>query len=181
MSDPFDKRPFPRGVLIGAGVLIGFAMLAVAVVRFGGLGPEANVAAVPVERLSLRFEDRPDGAVVVRAADDGHVVRILEPGTNGFVRGVLRGLARDRMLRSVGPEPPFHLALWADGRLTLTDSSTGREIDLNAFGTSNLAAFAQLIEFRGHGTEDRTAALGVRIQAARSNAERENGDGRHER
>jgi len=82
---------------------------------------------------------------MVYAASGGDVVEVLEPGTNGFVRGVLRGLARDRKLRGIGPQPPFELTRWTDGRLSLTDTATGREIELDAFGPTNVGAFARLL------------------------------------
>jgi putative photosynthetic complex assembly protein len=66
-------------------------------------------------------------------------------GTNGFVRGVLRGLARERRLNDVGAQPPFQLTRWSDGRLSLDDPATGRRIDLVAFGPTNAGAFAQLL------------------------------------
>ena len=35
------------------------------------------------------------------------LVDTLQPGTNGFVRGVLRGLVRERRARHVGPRRRF--------------------------------------------------------------------------
>lgn len=107
-------------------------------------------AGVPVTaERELRFFDRADGALIVEDAASG-ATQILAPGENhGFVRGVLRGLARDRKRRGVGQTPPFRLALWANGRLSLTDSATGLTIELDSFGADNRAAFAQLLEGRG--------------------------------
>ena len=63
---------------------------------------------------------------------------VVAPGTNGFLRGVLRGLARERKLERSAIEPPFRLTRWADGRLSLEDPATGRRIDdLEAFGPTN--------------------------------------------
>ena len=57
----------------------------------------------------------------------------------------MRGLARERKRREIGPEPPFRLARAADGRLWLEDPSTGRRIDFIAFGPTNAQAFARLL------------------------------------
>ncbi len=143
MSDSF-ARPFPRGALIGAGTLLGLSLLLVAGSRINGVGatrmPEAGV----VSTLDVRFADRADGAVVATAADDDHVVAVFAPGTNGFVRGVMRGLARERRRDGIDAVPPFRLTRWTDGRMSLTDTATGVNINLEVFGPTNAAAFAQL-------------------------------------
>jgi putative photosynthetic complex assembly protein len=69
----------------------------------------------------------------------------LEPGQENFIRGVLRSFARERRSLGVGHQEPFRLARHADGRLTIEDTSTGRLIDLRAFGPTNSGAFARLL------------------------------------
>jgi len=145
MSDPFGDRPFPRGALLGALALVGFALLAVVAARLAGFGETRMPAASPVEARALHFHDRSDGAVAVRDAGSGRLVALLAPGTNGFVRGVMRGLARGRRLQGAGPEAPFRLTRWSDGRLSLEDAQTGRRIELDAFGPTNAGAFARLL------------------------------------
>lgn len=98
----------------------------------------------------LRFLDRDDGAVVILDHFSGQPVEVLAPGTNGFVRGVMRGMARERRMKSVGTEPPYRLSSWSDGRLTLDDPSTGRWVELVAFGPDNFQAFAQLLHHSRH-------------------------------
>ena len=99
-----------------------------------------------VESRSLRFVDRADGAVVIEDVGRGGVASVIEPGQQtGFIRGVMRGLARERRMHGIGNAPPFTLTLWRDGELSLTDSATGRSIELTAFGSTNRAAFAALL------------------------------------
>ncbi len=135
----------PRPALIGAAALIALTIVASAVGRITGVGTLASPSAALVESVELRFEDRADGAVVVRAGA-GATVTVLEPGSHGFVRGVLRGLARERRMSRIGPDEPFRLNRWADGRLSLDDPATGRHIDLGAFGPDNIAAFVRLMQ-----------------------------------
>jgi putative photosynthetic complex assembly protein len=66
-------------------------------------------------------------------------------GQNGFLRGTLRGFARIRRSDGVGAIPPMLLTGYADGRLVLADPSTGRLVELEAFGSSNEAVFARLL------------------------------------
>ena len=93
----------------------------------------------------MRFEDSVDGSVAIYEAETDRTIAVLSPGTNGFIRGVLRGFARERRQNDVGQEPPFRLTLWQGGGLTLQDPQTGRSVELEAFGQTNFAAFARLL------------------------------------
>jgi putative photosynthetic complex assembly protein len=95
--------------------------------------------------VDLRFRDQADGSVrITRAVDDG-LAGTVHPGEGGFIRGVMRGLARDRISRHIGEQPPFRLALSGTGQLTLFDTATGRLIDLESFGQGNRASFFDLL------------------------------------
>ncbi|WP_439533298.1 photosynthetic complex assembly protein PuhC [Polymorphobacter sp.] len=152
----FHNEKFPVGALYGAGGLIGIALIAVFSVRAGLVEgrpttPEIraqNHVAVTKERL-FRFADRKDGALVIRDAGTDAEVVVLEPGTNsGFIRGVMRGLMRERMLKETERSAPVRVTEWADGALTLTDVSTGRIIELGSFGPDNRRAFAAILDGR---------------------------------
>jgi putative photosynthetic complex assembly protein len=149
MSEPVANVPFPRAPLIGAAVLITFTIAAAAIGHLTGIGKSTEADAATVMSRSLRYEDRPDGSIAVRDGRDNSLVTIIEPGTNGFMRGTMRGLARERKSRGIGPEQAFQLVARADGRLTLIDPATDRRIDLESFGPTNAAAFAQLLNSNG--------------------------------
>jgi putative photosynthetic complex assembly protein len=152
MSDVALRRPsggMPRGVLICAGALIAFAVSSATVGKLSGLGAFNAPAANVVQSLELRFEDQANGSVLVRDAKDGVVIYTIAPGTNGFMRATLRGLAQERKRTDVGDEAPFRLAHWDDGRMTLEDPTIGRRVALEAFGQTNAQAFAQLFSARG--------------------------------
>ena len=106
--------------------------------------PEAKV----VQSRELRFKDRSDGGVSVYEGGTDRIVDVLAPGTNGFVRGVMRAFARERRREDVGPQPPFLLTRWSDGRLSIEDVATRERIELIAFGQTNFAAFARLLNDR---------------------------------
>jgi putative photosynthetic complex assembly protein len=135
----------PRGAVPGAAALVCFSLLAVTTARFMHWQATPLPAASPVTVLHLSFRDRPTGAVEVLDADhDDALVHVIPPGTNGFARGVLRGLARERRAEGVGAAPPFTLTRWSDGRLTLEDPQTKRQLSLEVFGPSNAQPFADL-------------------------------------
>ncbi|TFU03109.1 phosphonoacetaldehyde methylase [Polymorphobacter arshaanensis] len=147
----------PRGTLITAGALVLFALTVTTVVRIANIPPAASPVAMreqahiaPVKSRELRFIDRADGAVLIEDADKGVTASVIAPGqTTGFIRGVMRGLARERRSHGIGDGPSFNLTLWQDGELSLTDNATGRAIELTAFGSTNRAAFAALLDEKG--------------------------------
>ena len=145
MSHTAQEPLIPRGGLMAGAGLVLFALVAVTGSRLTGLGDVRMTVPATVESRDLRFEDGKGGAVLVFDARDQKLVDELAPGSNGFIRVVLRGLARERKLGDIGQEPPFRLARHANGQLTLTDTSTGKQIDLAAFGSANVGAFARLM------------------------------------
>ncbi len=142
---PVHDNKIPRGLLFGAGGLVGASLLLVIGARLTGFRPAEPPVSAVVERADLRFVDRSDGAVLIYSAAGDRLVDTLPPGTNGFVRGVMRGLVRERNADKIGTLPPFRLTRWADGRLSLDDPSTGRHVDLEVFGPTNAGAFADIL------------------------------------
>jgi putative photosynthetic complex assembly protein len=152
MSD-FRGQQFPKGALYAAGGMIGITLVVVFGIRLGVLparetAPQLraeNQVAVAVSR-DFRFADRKDGALIATDAGTGDVALILEPGSNsGFIRGVMRGLMRERQLHEVSRDGAVTVTQWTNGALTLKDPSTGRILELGSFGNTNRAAFAQLL------------------------------------
>lgn len=143
MSQPKGDTSFPRGALIGAAALIGLTLVSASAARLTRTGPALPTGTVVAER-DLRFEDRPDGSIVVYDAKSGTEADVLAPGTNGFIRASLRSLANRRKLNHDGNDV-WHVAAWDDGRLTLDDRESGGVIDLEAFGSTNEEAFARLL------------------------------------
>lgn len=146
----------PRSTLISAGALVAFALAAASIVRIANIPPAASPVRLreqahitSVKSRTLRFIDRADGAVVITDVR-GATAAVIEPGQKtGFIRGVMRGLARERHSHGIGAGPPFTLTLWRDGELSLVDTATGRAIELTAFGTTNRATFAALLDAKG--------------------------------
>lgn len=145
-----DRETFPRWTLIAAACLISASIAGAAFARHARLAAESEAAAfashsAPLLVRDLRFVDTPDGAVEITDAETARMVYVAEPGTGGFIRGVMRGLARDRRARGMDRTLAFRLAEWPDGRLTLDDLATGKQIELSAFGADNRAAFRRLL------------------------------------
>ncbi len=142
-----NANRFPRGPLLAAGFMVGLALTCATAGRLTGAHVDPPVAQ-PVAERDLRFVDRADGGLDVLDAKDNQTIETVLPGTNGFIRAMMRGLATERKHEGFGPDAPFRLGAWSDGRLTLEDPATGRHVELAAFGSSNAGAFAQLLAER---------------------------------
>lgn len=124
------------------GVSIACALLVTLWSRFVGAPFNDEPGAVQWQ-LTLNFEDRSNGDVAV--IDPGNRLEIARyVGEQGFVRGALRALARERKRSLFGPEHPFELTGYVNGRVTLRDPSTGMRLNLESFGPENAAMFSRL-------------------------------------
>ena len=145
---PHHGGSLPRGVIVAAGLLIAFAISLTLFGHVSDIGAQHMPDVKAYKVLELRFEDRDDGAVVVRDADDGAQLYVVEPGVGGFIRATMRGMARERHREDIGAQTPFTLTRWTDGTVSLQDRATGRTINLDAVGPTNAEAFARLFNDR---------------------------------
>jgi putative photosynthetic complex assembly protein len=137
---------FPKWVLYCAAGILAFSLISVGLVRITGNGPDQRAAATTMQR-SLVFQDHKDGGVRVEDGVTGETLTVLY-GEQGFVRGALRALTRERYSRGIGPAAPFELIARADGRVTLFDPSTGQRVDLESFGPTNVAEFSRFLAMK---------------------------------
>lgn len=148
MSQSFADRTLPRPLLIGAGLVVAVAVAATGFSSLTGLGrttAESTVTDVAVaETVEFTVRDRPDGRLAFRDARDGRVLHVVDLNAEGFLRAVMHGLGQDRLAQGAGPDAPFRLTRWGDGRLWLLDTATGNRVALEAFGRDNAGAFARL-------------------------------------
>jgi putative photosynthetic complex assembly protein len=138
-------RPIPRAILLAAGALAFGVIVVAAMARTTDVGVSRVAYTAPEARRDVRFADRADGSVAVSDANSNEIVAVLEPGTNGFVRIMMRSLAKHRLDKGVGAEPAFELTRWDDGRLSILDPVTGQHRDLSGFGKTNVDDFAKLL------------------------------------
>ena len=125
------------------GTLVVASIALTAGVRWSGVSIHEPDAPALVTR-SLLFTDRSDGGIDVIDANT-HVLVETVVGQAGFIRGTLRGLARERRREGIGESIPFELIERTDGRLTLVDPTTRRHVDLESFGPTNMGDFARLL------------------------------------
>lgn len=146
------EQHVPRGALIGAAGLIGISLLAVTLARLEKLSlpPEQPLSVAQIEAASvhtrvLQFVSNADGTLSIVDQASGRTIETQAADSGGFVRGLLRGIAREHKVRGVTGVPTARVTLWKDGRLTLDDVATGESIDLGAFGGGNRKTFEDLL------------------------------------
>lgn len=141
--------PVPRVPLLAAAVLIAATLLGVAALRVSGVDVSTRSQAPVLSQRALHFVDQADGSIQVLELRAGSAMpqplQTIDAGSGGFLRGALRALVRHRRLAGLGAEAPFLLVAHADGRLTLEDPATRHRVDLESFGPTNSAVFAQLL------------------------------------
>jgi putative photosynthetic complex assembly protein len=143
------EQSFPHSALLALATLVGISLLLVIFGKISGNTESTNLVSEETmieQNRDLRFVDVEGGVVIVYDATDHSKVRTLAPGTENFIRGVLRGLVRERRSLELGDESPFRLMNIGNGQLVLQDLATKRQINLNAFGQTNASSFAQLFD-----------------------------------
>jgi putative photosynthetic complex assembly protein len=144
-STPHMPRAIlPKHIALVLGLVMLATLILVAVVRYSGV--DIRYADSPSQQVRLlRFADMDNGDIGVINAQDGSELARFS-GEQGFMRGALRAMARERKRRDIGPMDPFELHARTDGRLTLIDPATHMRLDLESFGPTNAGLFAQLLQ-----------------------------------
>lgn len=146
MSEPKNIPAFPKAPLYAVFAIIVFTLVSVTIVQLTGTGGTPRSTATAAKVRDLRFVDRNDGSVAIIDMASNAEVGELAKDEEGFVRGILRSMARERRANGVGNEPPLRLTRRTDGTVFLLDPSTGRDIELDAFGHTNEASFERLLD-----------------------------------
>ncbi|MEO1773856.1 MAG: photosynthetic complex assembly protein PuhC [Pseudomonadota bacterium] len=143
---PYLKEMIPAWAGV-AGALVMILTLALTTVASLSRDPGPQAASHDTPVLSSRavaFEEQADG-LIVRDADTGAEVATLLDAEGGFVHNVVRVLTKERRRHAVGPEQPYSITAYTNGRVSITDLSTGRVIDINAFGATQVESFRALL------------------------------------
>lgn len=138
-------RPFPRHILIAIAALVGFTILAVALARITGYDPTQIPLEAEVAGRDIRFVDGDRGDLNVYDASTGVLLEVIPPDEDGFIRGLLRTLERERGKHGVDLDGPYRVSYRADGHFTLEDGSTEFLVSLRAFGATNEAAIGRFL------------------------------------
>ncbi len=135
----------PTPALIMAGVLIVIVFTLAISARLFGFGAFKETPVAVLAERQLRFTDLKDGGIIVEDATTHTQAAHLPPASNGFLRGALRALTRERNLAGIGRETPFRLVRYVDGRLVLHDPATKQSVTITSFGATQIESFDKLL------------------------------------
>ena len=142
-----EERPIPPAIIIGGGLVMAVSLLAVSSARIGVAPRQAKPAAAAVAAYDFRVAaPNAAGLETVMSARNGAPVAPLAAKGDDFLPSLVDKLRQERVLKGAPSAPPFRLVRFADGRVSLEDPSTGRELNLESFGSVNEANAARLID-----------------------------------
>ncbi|MEM1287501.1 MAG: photosynthetic complex putative assembly protein PuhB [Pseudomonadota bacterium] len=103
---------------------------------------EARIASYEIE---LEFQPRSGNRFAVMDVTHDVQVTMIEPGTDGLLRGALRGFDRVRTSRGLDLAVPYKLERYENDGTYLSDPLTGQDVRLNSFGPFDSGAVADLM------------------------------------
>jgi putative photosynthetic complex assembly protein len=145
MSERAAQETIPRPALWFMGAMVAASLIAAAAGRYISAGTVRVPGSDVVDSRDIRVLDRQAGGLEIRDGRTAEVIDVILPGEGGFIRGVMRSFARERRQGDIGSESPVRVLRRQDGRVAIRDPVNGREIELNAFGPTNVASFAKYL------------------------------------
>ena len=143
-ADP--SHPLPTPIIVGGAAMM---VAAVAFCAFGhatGIGRTVAADPVTVMTRDLVFTENDDKTLTVRDADrGGRIVTNFDADDAGFIRALVRGMTRNRTRYGEPAIGAFRVSLSQDGGVWLQDLGTKQNVDLRAFGPTQVQAFAQFV------------------------------------
>jgi len=139
-----------KPALLAAAAIFAVLSLVIAMNFIGTQTVDLSLKRTAMITRPLIFRDAPAGSIAVYDQGAGQPFAVLPREGNTFMASALRLMGQSRELRTkAGPEAPFILTLWSDGKLSLSDPATGDTLELAAYGPTNAKTFAQLLPTAG--------------------------------
>lgn len=140
-----DKDLVPRTMVRLMAGLVLTCLVMVSIFVWSGSAKDAMppVSPIKAERV-VTLTGQMSGAAQVHDID-GTLIADLSPEKGGFISGMWRVLQRERTKARVALDGPVRITAYENGRMAITDPSTGWRADLMGFGQDNAAAFARLL------------------------------------
>ncbi|MEO1205397.1 MAG: photosynthetic complex assembly protein PuhC [Pseudomonadota bacterium] len=154
-KDHSKAPPFPKGALYAAAGVIAFSLV---LTTFAVLMGYRMTWTPPAEAVAIRaihfdISNAPNdiinnstGDITIYDAETKQRLAQMPAATNRFVKSLASGLDFQRKRKGLATTPAYEVVRWDDGRLSLRDPITGKQIELAAFGRNQVMIFAKLLE-----------------------------------
>ncbi|MEM6973080.1 MAG: photosynthetic complex assembly protein PuhC [Pseudomonadota bacterium] len=141
-----DVMPNWAGAAGGAVIIATLIFTTIATYTRDRTPPAPGAGSPIVSSRAVAFDQRAEaGVIVVRDAGTGGEITTLVDADNSFMQNVYKVLTKERRRRAVALDLPYQVSAHENGRVAIMDLTTGRVIDINAFGANQVKAFASLL------------------------------------
>ena len=153
-ASPASKDPhyIPKPLVMMAAAAALLTVIVVAIAQWTGVeGLRSNDGAPDFAR-EIAFVPLGGDRIAVRNTTDEAVITTVEAGSDGLLRGALRGLSMTRDHAGQPLDAPYQLQRFSDDGVYLYDPLTNRSIRLESFGPLETGATADLLRLGRTGT-----------------------------
>ncbi|MGD1888978.1 MAG: photosynthetic complex putative assembly protein PuhB [Cohaesibacteraceae bacterium] len=155
---PYDAHSIAKTPLVMAASLVLIAVIGVGAFQLNKLANPATALVTPVYEQAITFAPLDGDRIDVRDALTGDQIAIVEAGTDGLLRGALRGMGGARASSELDPSAPYLLQRFEGDGIYLADPLTGRSVRLSSFGPIHTGAVLVLLDLAA-GDNRATASL----------------------
>lgn len=144
-----DPHYIPRSLVMMAASAAIITVLVVAFAQWTDTSALRTNDGAPAFAQEVQFLPLEGGRIAVQSVADGALITTVEAGTDGLLRGALRGLSMSRTQSNLNLTAPFILQRFEEDGVYLADPLTDRSIRLESFGPLETGATADLLRL-GH-------------------------------
>ncbi|MEO0384835.1 MAG: photosynthetic complex putative assembly protein PuhB [Pseudomonadota bacterium] len=144
-----DPHYIPRSLVIMAASAVVITVLVVAFAQWTDTSALRTNDGAPAFSQEVQFLPLEGDRIAVQSVADGALITTVEAGTDGLLRGALRGLNMSRSQSDFDLAAPFILQRFEEDGVYLADPLTDRSIRLESFGPIETGATADLLRL-GH-------------------------------
>ena len=140
-----DKEMVPRFLVQAMFALMITVTALVAFAQWTGLPNTGVVTEAPIvkERVVTIAGDRRG---IYTLTENGVEIAVSSDDRAGFIGVIGKVIDRQRMLSGVPFDTPLRIVRRDNGHTAIIDDGTGHTIELSAYGTDNIASFANLLD-----------------------------------
>lgn len=149
IAKPKDHHAVGKIPLAIAASIVVLTVIGVGLNQWTSLGQNSAITqgdVAPAFEMSILFQDIEGNEILVSNEANGETIAIVQAGSDGLLRGALRGLGRSRVVSDVDLSAPYQLQRLEGDGVYIADALTGRSIRLDSFGPIVTGAVGVLMQ-----------------------------------